>query len=667
MHTYGIRPKRIISRFLTPPFCLQEGFGATRMAASRRRPPVSSPAVAPPGDAKPAASAGDELAVGRVFETGREAVQAVQDYALRRGKAVRVARSSGADRRLRCTSADCGFYVQFYRHRSAAGKYGSWYLSSFCGEHANCSAVARPTRRQLIQSDTVRGAVLESAGAPVSVTAVIARVQERDGISLAKHKRSVYRALDAINDQGLEETRKSFALLPSYLSAFERLNPGSTTALETDEHHRFKRAAVVAKVFADAASARQSLLGVDCQRSENDSFPGVQVRLLGRDGNLERFTIAFALLPAEDVDNMSWFFQVVISAGFFLDGSPVICDRDAASLQTVVAQLGMQAKYCVRHLVRHLADKLSKSAFQSSTHAPLIWQVQAADTETNYRNALARLRKEGNDAIADYVAAIDPACWCVFANAGKASLYGQCTADLLELSSIPSDASTQDHELLSLAPFAFVKRMCESLVSDCYRRSELATLWLSKGDRVTAGALELYQSQIGEIDKYIVQHASRNLSYVHHISATPRVTRRIDLDAVTCTCGFIDQFRAPCRHVLASLHARKSLEQTAWDYFDGYYSVASFADAFKDKAVCVPIESEISPQQDCVHPVVTPRRGRPPSKRARAALAGAQDPPPMSYQCSGCGANGHNKRTCPVLKAAAVTATAAAQVAAGTS
>lgn len=634
-------------------------------AASRRSPtlPTSAPttrATTPSGSSAPAPAASsaaaasaqppavsDELVVGRVFQTGKEAVQAVQDYALRHGKSVRVARSSGADRRLKCTSTGCGFYVQFYRHRMAAGKYGSWYLSSFCGEHTNCLAVPKPTRRQIIASATFRSAVLESGGAPVSATAVIARVQERDGISLAKHKRSVYRALDAINDQGHEETRRSFTLIPSYLSAFERLNPGSTTALEKDEENHFKRAAVIAKVFADAVNARQSILGVDCQRSESDSYPGVQVRLMGRDGNLERFTIAFALLPADDVDNMSWFFQVLVSAGYFLDGSPVICDRDATSLQAVAAQLGLQVKYCVRHLVTHLADKFSKSAFQTPIHAPLVWQLQAANTEVNYRNALVRIRIEVNDAVADYVEAIEPASWCVFANVGKVSLYGQRTADLIDPAGFQSEAALQDQKLCSLAPFAFIKRMCESMVSDCYRRSELASLWMTKGVRVTAGALELYQSQASEIGKYLVQHASRTLSYVHHISAVPRVTRRIDLEAITCTCGFIDQYRAPCRHVLASLNDRNSLEQTVWSYFHSCYSVASFADAFKDKAVCVPIESEITPQQDCVHPVVAPRRGRPPAKRPRATQAGVHVPQRMAYQCSKCGQGGHNKRTCP--------------------
>lgn len=613
-------------------------------------PQAQSASVEPLTAPKDALEAEDELRHGLEFPTGKAAVEAMQDYALRRGRAVRVARSSGADRRVRCSSADCGFFAQFYRHRSAQGKYGSWFLSSFCAEHCEgCASEARPTRRQMVQSASFRSAVQErgAGGAPPSANAVIARIQQRDGISLASHKRSVYRALDALHGLEMERTRRSFSLLPAYLDSFQSQNPGSAARLETDQDSRFKRAVVVAKVFADAVNSRQNVLALDCRRCEHQSYPGVQVRLMGRDGNIERFTIAFGLLPVADEDNLAWFFQAISSTGFYLAGLPLFCDREAAPLQAVADQLGLQPKYCVHRLVHHLSEKFSKTLFHPSVHAPLLWQIQAAHTEAEYRNAMLHLRADTSDSIADFVESIDPFVWCVFANVGKVPLYSQRTSNFIDPVTFNSEATKEDNELCTLTPFNFIQRGCESMVSDCYRRSELAALWVASGLRITAGAMELYQSQSTDLSKYIVQHASRTLSYVHDASSTPRLTRRVDLEAVSCTCEFIGQHHAPCRHVLAVLNDRNAMEQTVWNYFHACYSVAAFADAFKDKVVFKPIETEMVERADCAHPVVPARRGRPPTKKR--ALDDGQEPAKMIYQCSNCGQHGHNKRRCPAV------------------
>lgn len=64
------------------------------------------------------------LYVGQAFETGTEALYAVQDHALSQGTSVRVAHSSGVDRRIVCLSSECGFYVQVNRRRHVDKSYG---------------------------------------------------------------------------------------------------------------------------------------------------------------------------------------------------------------------------------------------------------------------------------------------------------------------------------------------------------------------------------------------------------------------------------------------------------------------------------------------------------------------------------------------------------------
>uniref|UniRef100_K3X0V1 Uncharacterized protein n=1 Tax=Globisporangium ultimum (strain ATCC 200006 / CBS 805.95 / DAOM BR144) TaxID=431595 RepID=K3X0V1_GLOUD len=96
------------------------------------------------------------------------------------------------DRRISCSSENCGFFVQVCRRRRADQTYGNWYISSLHLEHVNCISSAAPTRRQIQDLATFRSAV--HAFEETSAATLIAQVQEREGISLSKKRRTVYRA-----------------------------------------------------------------------------------------------------------------------------------------------------------------------------------------------------------------------------------------------------------------------------------------------------------------------------------------------------------------------------------------------------------------------------------------------------------------------------------------
>lgn len=87
------------------------------------------------------------LYVGQAFEGGIDALYAVQDYALRQGKSVRMGRSSDMDSRIVCSSECCSFFIQVYIRRLASKMYGKWCVSSMDTDHINCVSVARLTKR----------------------------------------------------------------------------------------------------------------------------------------------------------------------------------------------------------------------------------------------------------------------------------------------------------------------------------------------------------------------------------------------------------------------------------------------------------------------------------------------------------------------------------------
>lgn len=143
---------------------------------------------------------------------------------------------------------------------------------------------------------------------------------------------------------------QSVGNIPSFLSAFARLNPGCVTIAKRGEDSRFKRAFVIVKIFADAIFARQRVLGIDCSHSKCSLYSGVQIHLVGRDGNMKNTTIAFALVPAEDGDSYACFFKQVATACYDLLGIPMFCDRGTALL-FVTDDFGFDLKFCTLHIL----------------------------------------------------------------------------------------------------------------------------------------------------------------------------------------------------------------------------------------------------------------------------------------------------------------------------
>ncbi|EGZ22595.1 hypothetical protein PHYSODRAFT_492008 [Phytophthora sojae] len=282
------------------------------------------------------------------FESGTDALHAVQDYALAHGKAVKVKQRSGMHR-----------LIGFYRKRRADKTYGPWYISSMNTEHVNCVSSANPTRRQIAELPTFESAV--RADYTISAPALAEQVQHRDGISLQKKRRTLYRAREAVHELSSKDLARSYEKIPSYLAQFAALNPGSVAVAERDQQGHFKRAIIVVKVFADAVAARQTVLG-----------------------------------------NYTWFFSMLKQNGYDFTGVPMFCDRSRA-LISVALEMGLNLKYCTLHIIRNLLARFRKF---THGHKKLIWALQSAETEDLYSSRLAWIGLELGPDVETYLSDI---------------------------------------------------------------------------------------------------------------------------------------------------------------------------------------------------------------------------------------------------------------------
>ncbi|KAL3674305.1 hypothetical protein V7S43_000260 [Phytophthora oleae] len=596
-----------------------------------------------------AASPEPTLFKGKRFQDSKSAFYAVQDYALYHNKQVKVARRGGKHRRMVCASTEsCPFFVQLYLHNSKTDH--TWYVSSADLTHSpECTSTAKPTQRQLVESPIFQQAL---AAAPNGTAAQL--LQQLKGRT---NLRTIYRAKQIMKQELLSQVGNSFRKIPSLLRSFAELNPGSLTKYEVGDLQSrspgaFSRAFLSCYVFTQSTSFNQQIYGfvvVPCNNSEAN-YQGVQLFLLGKDGNMRNVTIAVACCDAPSSENYRWFFRCVQESGVNLRYCPVLCAIDS-ELLAVEHELGLTLRYCTRYIIEH---ELAQIRTFNRHHHALLWGLQGATTEMEYNNRLEWIGTTCGPAVENYIRQFPMERWVVAGNIDKVAMYGWrsrtfyetpeqeqqeaaggfssgldlggnasngasvAVAALAPTSTGISTGSTctgttepavsAAHGLdryKDMLPFAFCEAVMASFMSGAFERSTLAGKWQQQNRKVTQGAQDLYDAQCKRIGEYKVSRASETVAFVTKMNGDPSHRRRVDLQASTCTCDFIVQYAIPCRHFIAVLLFCDQMDSVIGRFAPGYL-VENYVLAFRGKAVELPLESSVREDLGCAPPMSVP-------------------------------------------------------------
>ncbi|GLE04469.1 hypothetical protein PINS_up013411 [Pythium insidiosum] len=117
-------------------------------------------------------------------------------------------------------------------------------------------------------------------------------------------------------------------------------------------------------------------------------YNGTQLILVGRDGNLNNVRMACALVPSETEGHVFWFLNVCVEAGIDMTG-PVVSDRGAGII-AAGRRFDLDFKHCTMHIVRTIVHNFPRN-FQEEEHTPIIWDIQKAVDENEYKSHLAVL------------------------------------------------------------------------------------------------------------------------------------------------------------------------------------------------------------------------------------------------------------------------------------
>ena len=701
-------------------------------------------AVVPPPDEHAlvpgprAATSAPALFKGMRFQDSKTAFYAVQDYALFYNKQVKVARRGGKHRKMVCTSsAPCPFFVRLYLHNSKTDK--TWYVSSAELTHSqSCTSTGKPTQRQLVASLRFQQAL---ASTPNGTAAQL--LQQLQGKA---NLRTVYRAKQLMKRELQVQVGHSFRQVPSLLQTFTDRNPGSLTRHDvrdapSDVPGAFSRAFVSCAVFTDATTFNQQIYGLEVRpcHHRRANYHGVQLFLLGKDGNMDTVTIAAACCEAASSANYRWFFRCVEESGVNVRYCPVLCTMEA-ELMAVETELGLTLRYCTQYVIEH---ELAQLGTFSRHHHALVWGLQGSETEAEYNSRLEWIGTVCGSGVESYLRQFPIERWVVAGNIGKVAMYGwhsrtfgetseqleqqvdgaetgpgrsvgalelgaddgvgstcevsaAASAVRLKVNSRPDDAMMGPGGAASagptatakgldryrdMLPFTFFETVMTSFMQDAFERSMLAATWKRQQRKVTQGAQDLYDAQYKRIGEYKVGRASETVAFVtSNVTNDCGVRRRVDLQASTCTCGFIDQYAIPCRHLIAVLLFCEQMDSII-DRFASGYLVENYVLAFRGKVVELPLDvalrkdaAGVSPASTALSPhTKTGSSNRTEKDRGTALCAGAKrtapatdvaavavssttaavdtEPGPAVERvrlCKKCRGPGHNSRSCSV-------------------
>lgn len=320
------------------------------------------------------------------------------------------------------------------------------------------------------------------------------------------------------------------------------------------------------------------------------------------------------------------------------------------------------------HSTDHLVSYLLREKLISETEEVLVRQAQAAEFADELRASLHNLRMYRPTAAA-FLESMEPRSWAFCANLDR-RLYGRASAT-------PATKSAGNHGERDLAagnsggdkggdmdvscqsPFEYLRECMHAMMQGMFVRSELAKDWTDSSMQITPAAQRILEQEANAVDDYEVLPCNAEIVYVRRVSKESGAhrTRKVHLSEKTCTCTNRQQFGIPCRHIVAALKFAGKLE-TVHAFFDACYSVSSYADAFGNKFVQIPLEEDLLANPAVLPPlraVPALTGGRPSKRKSRSESESPSSTATTigqarAYRCSVCSSrDGHNRKTCPFV------------------
>ena len=277
--------------------------------------------------------------------------------------------------------------------------------------------------------------------------------------------------------------------------------------------------------------------------------------------------------------------------------------------------------FCVFHIQKNV-----KKHFQTSLEG-LLFKAAKAPTVFEFNEQMALMRALHHEAGA-YVTAIDNTKWA------------RAFFPVRRLGHVTSNIAESMNKWLDEARFKDPVGLFSTFIM------KLNVVFEKRRDKYAQMNPDQLPKRVGQmLDKSIelswkldVQRHTRTIFMVQ-VAEGKGERKRVDLENLTCTCGFYGEFEVPCSHMCAallSLHD-ENLKRLVAPHRQRDALSATYV------GFTMPVDVSLLTDDGIMPPVCTTKRGRRKEKRIPSRV---EKPPKKTVTCSRCQTRGHNARTC---------------------
>ncbi|KAH1198998.1 hypothetical protein GmHk_18G052459 [Glycine max] len=378
-----------------------------------------------------------------------------------------------------------------------------------------------------------------------------------------------------------------------------------------------------------------------------DKYRGTLLMATSQDGNGGVLPLAFAMVEGETLTAWSWFLAHLREHVTNKNGICLISDRHA-SIKSAVANeaLGWQPPhgyhvYCVRHIASNFNRK-----FNNAKQKEMFKKLAYTPCKHVFDQNLEKFRQL-SPAIARWIDRISKEKWSMaYDTSGRR--YGHMTTNLSECV----------NKVLKNCRNIPITALVKSTYSRCQKyfvdRGRQAQRQLREGQVYCSKLVTELRKNQEQACSHIVRVYDIHSTWFEVEETSNPITQRggqkwaVNLNGHYCQCGRYSALHYPCSHIIA---ACGYVSMNYYQYIDVVYTNEHILKAYSTQWWPLGNEAAIPPSDEAwtliPDPTTIRAKGRPKSTRIRNEMDWVE-PSDHRQKCSRCGAEGHNRRRCPM-------------------
>ncbi|XP_043724216.1 uncharacterized protein LOC122671178 [Telopea speciosissima] len=568
------------------------------------------------------------LCVGMKFPCKKDYGMILHDYSIKMGVALKKVWNDKRRIAHRCAFEDCKWRIYAAVLRDGT----TIQIRTMQAEHSCPRTSNNPFATSAWLAEKIGDKLRDDREKSAKV--IMREVQRDYGVAMSCSQ--VYRA----KRKAIEGSRKDqYKLLPRYLEAIVKWNPGSIVHLTTQSLPI--QPPVFERLFVSFNSMRKGFIegcrpfiGLDGTHLKT-TRGGVLLSAIALDANQGIFPVGLAIVEIEDQHSWGWFLQLLQDTiePWQHQALNFISSRQKGLLNAFDRVMpGVRHRFCVRHLYKNFKAKYPGRLLKNA-----LWSASNAFNEVEFKKHMEELRKSNSEAF-NWLSTIPDWAWSrhAFARHTKAQ------ENVNNLCKSFNNWIRVERDISIITLMESIRNKWMKKIRIRYGRmvehkGKICPNIQKKLENTKIAARQGDLTPIGNEEFEVTYH---NYKYV------------VNLNQRTCTCGEWDLTGLPCKHAMkAIIYQRVNPE----DYCDDFFTKEAFLRSYGHIIHPMPDEKYWPPSDRQVEPPPRPKKiGRPKKacKKGPDEHATNKNPGKISLRsshfCKICNQPNHNRRKCPL-------------------